>query len=208
MNLIKNKIYSIILICLFIVSLSFPPLVNAANEQAIFAGGCFWCLEHDFEELPGVESVKSGYSGGSSINPTYTNHSGHQEAIIVDYNSKKVTYSTLLRSYWRNIDPFDRKGQFCDKGDSYRPVIFTKNEKQYNQAIDSLEKATGELGVKESEVYVEITPFKIFWEAEKYHQDYAKNNQLKYNFYRYSCGRNNRLEKIWGINSQTNNAWQ
>jgi peptide-methionine (S)-S-oxide reductase len=118
-----------LLLCLLLLLLAPAPAALAATEEAVLAGGCFWCLEHDLEELPGVLEVISGYSGGSLERPSYRQVSaggtGHQESVRVRFDSDKIGYATLLRAYWRNIDPFDGGGQFCDKGDSYRPVIFT-----------------------------------------------------------------------------------
>ncbi len=187
--------------CLFIliVCLIGSPRISHANEQqAIFAGGCFWCMEHDFEQLSGVVSVESGYTGGSLLNPTYKNHKGHQEAVLVSFNPLVVSYQKLLKNYWKNVDPLDGDGQFCDRGDSYRPVIFTANETQREDAIVSLKEAANELNLPISSLKVEITDVNKFWLAEEYHQDYSARNAFKYNFYRYSCGRDNRLNEIWG----------
>ncbi len=175
----------------------FPLHVMAESEEAIFAGGCFWCLEHDLEKLDGVISAESGYSGGELINPTYENHKGHQEVVKVVFDEKIISYKDLLKNYWINIDPFDNKGQFCDRGDSYRPVIFTSNKKQKIEAIEIEENIAQGLKIPLDQIKVEITDSKKFWIAEKYHQDFAVKNPLKYNFYRNSCGRDNRLKKVW-----------
>ena len=179
--------------------LTFSPLqVLAESEEAIFAGGCFWCLEHDLEKLDGVVSAESGYSGGDLINPTYENHSGHQEVVKVIFNSDIISYTEILKQYWINIDPFDNKGQFCDRGDSYRPVIFTSNKEQERDAKESQENISVLLNIPLDQLKVDITDSKVFWAAENYHQDFAVKNPLKYNFYRTSCGRDNRLKKVWG----------
>ena len=176
----------------------FPMRVLAASEEAIFAGGCFWCLEHDLEKLDGVFSAESGYSGGEMINPSYANHNGHQEAVKVSFDSNKITYEELLKQYWFNIDPFDNKGQFCDKGDSYKPVIFTSSQAQAKVAKEVKENISVGLNVPINQLKVDIVDSKTFWKAENYHQDFAVKNPLKYNFYRASCGRDNRLKKVWG----------
>ena len=178
--------------------IGFPVQVFAESQEAIFAGGCFWCLEHDLEKLDGVSSVESGYSGGDLINPTYENHSGHQEVVKVIFNSDIISYKDLLTKYWINIDPFDNNGQFCDRGDSYKPVIFTSNQEQESEAKESQGIISLALKVPLNQLKVDILDSKTFWIAEKYHQDFAVKNPLKYKFYRTSCGRDNRLNKVWG----------
>ena len=178
----------------------FPVKAIAESEEAIFAGGCFWCLEHDLEKLDGVLSAESGYSGGDLINPTYQNHTGHQEVVKVIFDPEVISYKELLKQYWVNIDPFDDKGQFCDRGDSYKPVIFTSNQDQESEAKDSQENISVALNISTDQLKVNIVDSKDFWIAENYHQDFAIKNPLKYNFYRTSCGRDNRLKKIWGEN--------
>jgi len=187
--------------------ISYPIGLYALDETAIFAGGCFWCLEHDLEKLPGVITVESGYSGGDLINPTYRNHKGHQEAVRVFFNSDKINYQTLLRAYWRNVDPLDGGGQFCDRGDSYRAVIFTDGQDQKVAAQQSLDNALKELNLPEEEIKIQIVPHKRFWLAEDYHQNYADLNALKYKFYRYSCGRDNRLQEIWRDKAGRTSPW-
>jgi len=194
-----------LLSCLVLISLSTS--VNALEESAIFAGGCFWCLEHDFEELQGVISVESGYSGGEIDNPSYRNHKGHQEVVRVSFNSLEISYEDLLKSYWRNIDPYDSYGQFCDRGDSYRPVIYFSDESQMSSANLSLEKVAQELSIPLNKIGVEIKPKSTFWIAEDYHQDYAERNSMKYKFYRYSCQRDKRLDEVWGENARKGIQW-
>ena len=202
-----NRIFAFILICVLFVS--FPiKAVNALNETAVFAGGCFWCLEHDLEKLPGVISVESGYSGGDLINPTYRNHKGHREAVRVSFDSQKISYETLLKAYWRNIDPLDNEGQFCDRGSSYLAFIFTDGENQLSAAQKSLGDASKELHLSKKDIHVQIQARQKFWLAEDYHQDYAELNNIKYNFYRYSCGRDNRLKEVWGKNAGSANPWE
>ena len=209
MNFFKGifRFYFSLLIvsCLFLlVSVS---SVNALEETAIFAGGCFWCLEHDLEEIPGVISVESGYTGGEIDNPSYENHKGHQEAVRVSFNSSDLSYQDLLKSYWRNIDPYDSSGQFCDRGDSYRPIIYFSNELQMKSANLSLENVVQELSIPRKKVGVVIQPKSTFWLAEDYHQNYAERNRIKYNFYRYSCQRDQRLEEVWGVNARKGKDW-
>ncbi len=192
------------LVCAFLL---FAPKVNASVDNAIFAGGCFWCLEHDLEELNGILSVESGYIGGEIQKPTYANHKGHKEAVQVTFDSQKISYKKLLRSYWRNIDPFDSKGQFCDRGDSYRPVIYFLSESQEHDAKESLYQASKELSVSKEEIGVNLQPAGIFWLAEDYHQDFAKKNPIKYNFYRSSCRRDKRLKEVWIENAKKGIGW-
>ena len=183
----------------------------AATEEAVLAGGCFWCLEHDLEGLPGVLDVESGYSGGKLARPTYRQVSGggtgHQEVVRVRFDTSKVRYDALLRAYWRNVDPFDGGGQFCDRGESYKPVIFTTNASQAVEARNSLVAAARELGRPTSALKVAIRPLARFWPAEDYHQNYARRNGLKYKYYRWSCGRDRRLDQVWGKRARSGERW-
>lgn len=196
---------------LLIALLALPNAALAGQSTAVFAGGCFWCLEHDLEELPGVLEATSGYSGGEVERPTYRQVSsettGHQEAVQVRFDPDQISYAELLRSYWRNVDSLDGGGQFCDRGDSYRPVIFTADDAQAQAAQNSAQAAAQELGVAVSALKVEIRPSARFWPAEGYHQNYADRNALKYNFYRFSCGRDRRLEELWGENARSGRPW-
>jgi peptide-methionine (S)-S-oxide reductase len=180
---------------------------HAAVEEAVLAGGCFWCLEHDLEKLPGVLDAESGYSGGSLRNPTYRQVSGggtgHQEAVRVRFDPSKISYPTLLRAYWRNVDALDGGGQFCDRGSSYRPVIFTSGKEQQQQAKASLQAAAKELRQPASSIRVQIKPLERFWPAEGYHQDYAELNSVKYRYYRWACGRDRRLDQLWGSKARS-----
>lgn len=184
---------------------------HAAVEEAVLAGGCFWCLEHDLEKLPGVLNAESGYSGGSLRNPTYRQVSaggtGHQEVVLVRFDPSKISYPTLLRAYWRNVDPLDGGGQFCDRGSSYRPVIFTSGAEQQQQAKASLQAAAKELGKPASSIRVSIKPLERFWPAEGYHQDYAELNSVKYRYYRWACGRDRRLDQLWGTKARSRAPW-
>ena len=195
-----NKIFRKLIVFSILLQLliASPLKVFAESEEAIFAGGCFWCLEHDLEKLDGVVSAESGYSGGDLINPTYQDHSGHQEVVKVVFDSDIISYKDLLKQYWVNIDPFDNNGQFCDRGDSYKPVIFTSNQEQKRDAKESQETISVGLNIPLEQLKVDIVESKVFWLAENYHQDFAVKNPLKYNFYRTSCGRDNRLKKVWG----------
>ncbi|MDC3019530.1 peptide-methionine (S)-S-oxide reductase MsrA [Prochlorococcus sp. AH-736-E15] len=188
------------------LSIFINPL-NTFAEEIILAGGCFWCLEHDLEALKGVNFVQSGYSGGDLENPTYENHEGHQEVVLVNYDSKLVSVPEILRLYLRNIDPLDSKGQFCDRGDSYRPVIFYKDSIEKSDAENALFSASNELQVPLEKIAVELKSKVQFWLAEEYHQDFADRNELKYKFYRFSCGRDQKLDKLWGDNARTINIW-
>jgi len=167
----------------------------------------FGVLEHDLESLKGINIVQSGYSGGNLQNPTYENHDGHQEVVLVNYDSKLVSLPEILRLYFRNIDPLDGKGQFCDRGDSYRPVIFFKDSNEESYAKDALISASNELRVPLDKISVELKSKGQFWLAEEYHQNFAERNELKYKFYRFSCGRDQRLDKLWGDKARSTNLW-
>ncbi|MCX2982859.1 peptide-methionine (S)-S-oxide reductase [Halieaceae bacterium IMCC14734] len=174
----------------------------AAAETAIahFAGGCFWCMESDFEGREGIVNVVSGFTGGTMKNPTYSGkHDGHFEAIEVTYDPALVSYQQLLDIFWVNIDPFDNRGQFCDKGFSYRSAIFPANATEKALADKSLSKVAERF--KGQQVYTEIRAAGAFWPVEKFHQNYAARNPVRYNYYRWSCGRDQRLEAIWGDDS-------
>jgi peptide-methionine (S)-S-oxide reductase len=192
------------------IIIAFSILINPVNtlaEELILAGGCFWCLEHDLESLKGINSVESGYSGGSLQNPTYENHNGHQEVVLVNYDSNLVNLPEILRLYLRNIDPLDGNGQFCDRGDSYRPVIFFNDSIEENEAKNALISTSNELRVPLERISVELKPKGKFWLAEEYHQNFAERNELKYKFYRFSCGRDQKLDKLWGENARSTNIW-
>lgn len=183
----------------------------AASQEAVLAGGCFWCLEHDLEHLPGVIKAESGYSGGQLKNPSYRQVSaggtGHQEVVRVVFDPAKISYATLLRAYWRNVDALDGGGQFCDRGVSYRPVIFTDGSAQQQQARASLAAAARELGKPAAAIRVQIKPLQAFWPAEDYHQNYAERNGVKYRYYRWACGRDQRLDALWGSRARSAKPW-
>lgn len=177
-----------------------PTISFAETATAIFAAGCFWCAEDAFEGVPGVTKVLSGYTGGSVKNPTYEQVSaggtGHYEAIEVFYDSDKTTYSKLLDVFWRNEDPTDSEGQFCDKGQQYRAVIFYANPEQKKLADES--KAMLIKSGRFKSIATEILPAKEFYPAEEYHQNYASKNPVRYHYYKYRCGREQRLQQVWG----------
>jgi len=172
----------------------------ALADKAILAGGCFWCMESDFEKLPGVTDVVSGFTGGTLKNPTYNgNHSGHYEAVEITYDSAKISYQKLLDHYWVNIDPFDDGGQFCDRGHSYLAAIFVANAAERKIAEASKQRVTAQF--PKEKVVTPILDASTFYPIagdESYHQDYYKNNPIRYNSYRWGCGRDQRLKKIWG----------
>ncbi|MCK5334680.1 MAG: peptide-methionine (S)-S-oxide reductase MsrA [Gammaproteobacteria bacterium] len=175
-------------------------ITNALADKAVFAGGCFWCMESDFEKLQGVTSVVSGFTGGIIKNPTYNgNHKGHYEAVEIIYDEEKVSYEELLQYFWVNIDPFDSRGQFCDKGPSYLSAIFVASEKEKVLAAQSRKKVVEQF--PERKVITPILKLSTFYPIkgnESYHQDYYKNNPVRYKYYRWSCGRDQRLKDIWG----------
>ncbi len=173
----------------------------APYEKATFAGGCFWCMEPPFDKLDGVISTTSGYSGGHQLNPTYEQVSagatGHAESVQVVYDPKRISYEELLKVFWRNIDPTTRDAQFCDHGQQYRTAIFYHDDKQRELAERSKQALDKTKPFKEP-IVTEITPASTFYPAEEYHQDFYRKNPVRYKFYRYHCGRDQRLEQLWG----------
>ena len=169
--------------------------------RATFAGGCFWCMEHPYDELEGVKSTTSGYIGGHLENPTYrevsSGRTGHTEAVLVIYDPKKISYEELLKVFWPNIDPLTPNRQFCDSGSQYRSGIFYHNEEQRRLAEES-KKALEKSGRFSQPIVTEITAAAKFYVAEDYHQDYYEKNPIQYAIYRYSCGRDRRLKELWG----------
>ncbi len=178
---------------------SAAPPVQEGQAEAIFAGGCFWCMEKPFDVLDGVISTTSGYTGGSEKHPTYQQVSYHKthhyEAIRVVYDPRKVDYGRLLEVFWHNVDPTDAGGQFCDRGDQYRTGIFTSDEGEIRKAEASKKKVAKEIGKR---VTTEVLPKQTFWVAEEYHQDFYKKNPAHYTRYRVGCGRDARLRELWG----------
>ena len=195
---------------LTLVALMIAPLVARA-DTAVVAGGCFWCVEANFESVPGVSRVESGYTGGTVENPTYDDvkaeTSGHSEAVRITFDAGKVSYAEVIRLFLRSTDVVDGGGQFCDRGDSYRPAIFVKDDEQKAAAATELARATTELG---QTLAVEVLPAATFWLAEDYHQDYYKGEGYvltrrgpkvqsdAYAFYRNACGRDARVKELWG----------
>jgi peptide-methionine (S)-S-oxide reductase len=173
--------------------------LSAQNAKAVFASGCFWCTESDLEKVSGVISAVSGYIGGQVKNPTYEQVSdggtGHFEAVEVTYDPKKVSYAKLLDAFWHTVDPFDGTGQFCDKGSQYRGAIFYADAAQKQAAEQSKRALEQRFG---RAIVTEILAAGPFYRAEEYHQDYAKKNPVRYHFYRFNCGRDARLQSVWG----------
>jgi peptide-methionine (S)-S-oxide reductase len=175
------------------------PATQAGQELATFAGGCFWCVEADFDKLQGVISTTSGYTGGRVNNPTYEQVSrggtGHAEAVQIVFNPALVTYEQLLDHFWRNVDPFVANRQFCDVGDQYRPEIFVHSEAQRAAAEASRQRVQRRF---KQPIVVKVTGAGTFYPAEAYHQDYHNTHAVQYRFYRWTCGRDARLRQIWG----------
>ncbi|MGD1867582.1 MAG: peptide-methionine (S)-S-oxide reductase MsrA [Phormidesmis sp.] len=175
---------------------------SQSSETAIFAGGCFWCMEHPFDELPGVTDTISGYTGGTAENPTYTQvsngNTGHVEAMQVTYDPTQVSYETLLTTFWHNIDPLDNRGQFCDKGSQYRSAIFYDTPEQAAIATESKAALANNF---ERPVATDILPADTFYSAEDYHQNYYQTHPVRYKVYRFGCGRDQRLSELWGADA-------
>jgi peptide-methionine (S)-S-oxide reductase len=169
-------------------------------DKAILAGGCFWCMESDFEKLKGVTDVVSGFTGGTLKDPTYNgNHEGHYEAVEITYDPKVVSYKKLLDYYWLNIDPFDDRGQFCDKGHSYLSAIFVANEKERKIAEASRQQVVEQFpNQKVVTPIIDASTFYPIKGEESYHQDFYKKSSVRYKYYRWRCGRDARLKEIWG----------
>ena len=187
------KIVSVLLIFFF-----YSSSVFSQNKTAVIAGGCFWCMEEAFEAVDGVDKVVSGYTGGTTKNPNYeqvTNqNTGHYEAVLISYNPQKISYAQLLDIFWKNVDPYDDEGQFCDKGPSYLSAIFYSNDEEKLLVEDSVKRLTQ---INTKLIATKFIKLDIFYLAEGYHQDYYKRNPLKYNYYKTSCGRVKRLKEVW-----------
>ena len=187
---------------LFCSILCFTAVNSPAGEHvktAVFAGGCFWCMESDFEKIPGIIEVVSGYTGGTSSNPNYNNYgkSGHIEAVRIVYEPSVINYRQLLDIFWVNIDPTDKGGQFCDRGHEYSSAVFYLTDEQQKLAAAS-KTLIEQSGILSEPVKTPILKAGEFYNAEDYHQDYYKKNKLKYHYYRFRCGRDKRLEELWG----------
>jgi peptide-methionine (S)-S-oxide reductase len=182
--------------------LSATTIGAAAHERAVatFAGGCFWCVEADFDKVGGVISTTSGYIGGKVDKPTYEQVSagitGHTEAVEIVFDPAKVSYQQLLDVFWRNHDPLAKDRQFCDRGSQYRPGIFYHNDEQ--RQLAEATKQTVQARFAPRQVHTEVTKASTFYKAEDYHQDYHVKNELRYRFYRFNCGRDARLQELWG----------
>ncbi len=195
---------------LIIISLLISPAIadseNSGTKRAIFAGGCFWCMEPPFDKLDGVISTTSGYTGGHQENPTYydvsSGRSGHVEVVEIVYDPEKMSYEKLLNVFWVNIDPLNNRGQFCDNGSQYLSAIFyidNKQKKTAEKSLDALKKSN----VLKGKIVTTIRPASKFYPAEEYHQDYYINNSLSYKYYRYRCGRDDRLKELWPSNKES-----
>lgn len=199
----QSKLLKSLFSLFFIVS--WVSVSSAASEKtalATFAGGCFWCMEHPFDSLPGVISVTSGYTGGSTVNPTYGQVSaggtGHAEAVQVVYDPSRIGYARLLDVFWYNIDPLTPNAQFCDHGNQYRSAIFYHDEEQQRLAEESKQQLESSGRFGSQAIVTQIVPYKVFYPAEEYHQHYYKKNPLRYQYYRWNCGRDDRLRELWG----------
>jgi peptide-methionine (S)-S-oxide reductase len=198
--MMKNRTFTVLLLA----ALALPGLAGAADAalaKATFAGGCFWCMEPPYDKLDGVVSTTSGYIGGRTQNPTYeavsAGGTGHAEAVEIVYDPAKVSYAKLLDVFWRNIDPTVRNRQFCDVGDQYRSAIFYHDTEQRRLA-EASKAALAKSKPFPQPIVTEIVPAGVFTAAEAYHQDYYLKNPVRYKFYRYRCGRDQRLEELWG----------
>ncbi len=184
---------------LFGLGMLAAPSVSAETRTAIFAGGCFWCVESDFDKVPGVLDTLSGYTGGDLANPTYrkvgTGGTGHLEAVQVTYDPAKVDYERLLTVFWHSVDPTDPGGQFCDRGETYQTAVFVQDDEQRALAEASKAAAQESLG---KEIVTPIRDAATFWPAEDYHQNYYEKNPIRYRFYRSGCKRDRRIEELWG----------
>jgi peptide-methionine (S)-S-oxide reductase len=182
-----------------------PAPATPKTALATFAGGCFWCVEADFDKVDGVISTTSGYIGGKTTNPTYqqviSGSTGHAEAVEIVFDPAKVTFAKLLDVFWRNIDPLVKDRQFCDSGSQYRSAVFFHGEEQQRLAEESKKKVAAKFAPRV--IYTEVVPAGMFYKAEDYHQDYYQKNPLRYKFYRLNCGRDHRLEELWGKNAKS-----
>jgi peptide-methionine (S)-S-oxide reductase len=181
-------------------ALSAAQPAQAEMEVAIFAGGCFWCTEADFDKVSGVVSTTSGYIGGSTDNPTYYDHSstGHREAVRIEFDNSRVSYDMLVSAFFHTVDPTDGGGQFCDRGHSYTTAVYTTNQSQAAAAEKAKKAAGRELGAN---IATDIVSAPTFWPAEDYHQNYYRKNPVRYKYYRNGCRRDARLDQVWGENA-------
>ncbi|MHB2267707.1 peptide-methionine (S)-S-oxide reductase MsrA [Aliihoeflea sp. PC F10.4] len=179
-----------------LVSFAAMPAFAQDTQRAIFAGGCFWSVESDFDKVPGVVSTISGYIGGDRQNPTYENHEGFHEAVEITFDPAQVSYDQLVTSFFRSIDPTDPDGQFCDRGYSYTTAVYAVDDAQLASAQAAKDAAQDVLG--EAKVVTEVLPAPQFWPAEEYHQNFAAKNALRYMSYRRACQRDARVKQVWG----------
>jgi len=181
----------------FLLLTTLPLVSQAEPAKAYFAGGCFWCMESNYQDLEGVLDVVSGFTGGELKNPSYKgSHQGHYEAVEVTYDPAVISYDELLTLFWHGIDPFDSKGQFCDKGPSYRSAVFTSNNAERKLANKSRDEVNARF--PDQAVATEILDAGAFWPVEEGHQDYYMKNPVRYKYYRWNCGRDQRVKEIWG----------
>lgn len=190
---------TLIAACVLMI-LALTPIARAGELATIVvAGGCFWCVESDFDTVPGVVKTVSGYTGGIAPNPTYrqvvAGGTGHYEAVEITYDPAKVSFDALLTAFWRSVDPTDTGGQFCDRGDTYLTAVWVQSPAEREQAEASKAKAEADLGQKIVTPIFDAMPFFV---AEDYHQDYYRKNSVRYRYYRWNCGRNQRVEELWG----------
>ncbi|MEQ6887862.1 peptide-methionine (S)-S-oxide reductase MsrA [Halomonas sp. CS7] len=189
------------------ILLGSPSQASAESASAVFAGGCFWCMEEAYDKVDGVTNTTSGFTGGHTEDPTYeqvvAGGTGHAEVVKVDYDPERVDYETLLHVFWRNIDPFAVDRQFCDKGASYRSAIYPMDAEQRALAEASRDAVAERF---DREIATEISDFDAFYPAEDYHQNYYAENQVRYRFYKSACGRVDRLEEIWGEEASASTA--
>jgi len=192
-------------LCFFLLPLSIQAQTGKSApktdySKAIFAGGCFWCMEEAFDKVPGVVATTSGYSGGHTKNPTYEEvsggNTGHAESVLVEYDPKKTTYQKLLDAFWHNVDPTQRDGQFCDHGPQYRTAIFYIGEKQ-KQLAEASKAALRKSKPFKGDIVTQIAPAGTFYPAEEYHQNFYEKNPIRYKFYKTGCGRAARLKELW-----------
>ena len=198
----RRGLFRIGLLVLFVSGLAASPLAAASTSaKAYFAGGCFWCMEEAFEKVSGVIAAVSGYMGGTVPNPTYEQVSagktGHAESVEVTYDPSKVSYPQLLDAFWRNVDPVTANAQFCDHGNQYRAAIFPSTPEEQRLAEES-RKALQDSKRFPLPIVTQIAQASTFYPAEEYHQDFYKKNPVRYKFYKFNCGRTQRLEEVWG----------
>jgi len=183
---------------IILILLGWSAISHASTEQAVFAGGCFWCMQADFDKLNGVESTIAGYDGGTAPNPTYetvsAGSSGYSEVVKVIFDNKKITYSQVVNYFLHHVDPTNNIGQFCDTGSQYKSKVLYLNPGQQQQALSEFKKAQKQV----KPFYTELVPATTFYPAEDYHQEYYRKNDYRYHFYRWNCGRDAKVKEVWG----------